>query len=76
MIFESDFFVVLTASHLKLKSELLILFTTFKLFCQEMKKNTVWLTWIVAIAQFVTSAQNNISICMLKFVNINRIDNT
>lgn len=40
MIFESGFFVVLTATHLKLnlESELLILFTTFKLFCQEMKK--------------------------------------
>lgn len=38
MIFESGFFVVLTGSHLKLESELLILFTTFKLFYQEMKK--------------------------------------
>lgn len=40
MIFESGFFVLLTASQLKLnlESELLILFTTFKLFCQEIKK--------------------------------------
>lgn len=40
MIFESGFFVVLTASHLKLNLEnvSLILFTTFKIFCEEMKK--------------------------------------
>lgn len=42
MIFETAFFVVLTASHLKPnpESELLIifLFTMLKLFCQGMKK--------------------------------------
>lgn len=62
MIFERGFFVVLTASHLKLnlESELLIFFTTFKLFCQQMKKYcmTYQNSCNSTICKWITSAQN------------------